>query len=128
MILPGGSETFAVKAAVGFRQLSLAAMLVNTNDGFVGADDYLTKPFSIRELIARVKVIFRRHEQQTTDSRKEFRFKNLIINYEKTDRCRTLFCSCSSIERYKTGLFHSFNFPVIKLTTFSCSCCPRPRI
>lgn len=27
-----------------------------------GADDYLTKPFSVREFIARVKVIFRRHE------------------------------------------------------------------
>lgn len=29
-----------------------------------GADDYLTKPFSIREFIARVKVIFRRNEEQ----------------------------------------------------------------
>jgi two-component system alkaline phosphatase synthesis response regulator PhoP len=28
-----------------------------------GADDYLTKPFSIREFIARVKVIFRRNEE-----------------------------------------------------------------
>ncbi len=28
----------------------------------VGADDYLTKPFSIRELVARVKAIFRRAE------------------------------------------------------------------
>ena len=28
----------------------------------VGADDYLTKPFSIRELVARVKAIFRRVE------------------------------------------------------------------
>jgi two-component system alkaline phosphatase synthesis response regulator PhoP len=27
-----------------------------------GADDYLTKPFSVREFIARVKVIFRRNE------------------------------------------------------------------
>ena len=29
----------------------------------VGADDYVTKPFSIRELLARVKAIFRRVEQ-----------------------------------------------------------------
>jgi DNA-binding response OmpR family regulator len=28
-----------------------------------GADDYLTKPFSIREFIARVKVIFRRNDE-----------------------------------------------------------------
>lgn len=30
-----------------------------------GADDYLTKPFSIREFVARVKVIFRRSEDQS---------------------------------------------------------------
>ena len=31
-----------------------------------GADDYLTKPFSVREFIARVKVIFRRKEDHDT--------------------------------------------------------------
>ena len=35
----------------------------------IGADDYLTKPFSIRELMARVKAIFRRVEQLNTQDR-----------------------------------------------------------
>jgi len=39
-----------------------------------GADDYLTKPFSIREFIARVKAIFRRVDILTRDKDKE---KNL---------------------------------------------------
>ena len=34
----------------------------------VGADDYLTKPFSLRELLARVKAIFRRIEALTPNS------------------------------------------------------------
>ncbi|MCW8849460.1 MAG: response regulator transcription factor [Melioribacteraceae bacterium] len=41
----------------------------------IGADDYLTKPFSIREFIARVKAIFRRVEaSQKTD------LENVVIN------------------------------------------------
>jgi DNA-binding response OmpR family regulator len=35
----------------------------------IGADDYVTKPFSIPELLARVKAIFRRVEELTNDAR-----------------------------------------------------------
>ena len=34
----------------------------------IGADDYLTKPFSVRELMARVKAIFRRVDSLKTDT------------------------------------------------------------
>ena len=50
-----------------------------------GADDYITKPFGIREFIARVKAIFRRakivQDQQTTNS--VLKFDNLGIDLEK---------------------------------------------
>jgi DNA-binding response OmpR family regulator len=37
----------------------------------MGADDYVTKPFSIRELMARVKAIFRRIDKLQTDGQPE---------------------------------------------------------
>ena len=51
----------------------------------VGADDYLTKPFSIREFIARVKAIFRRVEaiQKDTDEAGDISFGDLVIEVEK---------------------------------------------
>ncbi|MCF7804693.1 MAG: response regulator transcription factor [Candidatus Marinimicrobia bacterium] len=54
----------------------------------LGADDYLTKPFSIRELIARIKAIFRRidvSDQPPENGDKEpvLTFEELTIDLEK---------------------------------------------
>lgn len=54
----------------------------------IGADDYMTKPFSVREFIARVKAIFRRaryfdDEKQKSDTETLLSFDELSIDFEK---------------------------------------------
>lgn len=47
----------------------------------LGADDYITKPFSVRELVARIKAILRRTTMQLVE--KTFKFGNLTIDFGK---------------------------------------------
>ncbi|MEH7275097.1 response regulator transcription factor, partial [Neobacillus vireti] len=47
----------------------------------MGADDYITKPFRLRELLSRIKSVLRRyHKQQTTQPKNVIDIENIRIN------------------------------------------------
>jgi len=53
----------------------------------LGADDYVTKPFSIRELMARVKAVLRRASPQTAGA-EVYRFSDIEVNIRSNEVLR----------------------------------------
>ena len=52
---------------------------VNVVMGFeLGADDYITKPFRVKELLVRIESVLRRYNKETVDG--VFKVKNITIN------------------------------------------------
>jgi two-component system alkaline phosphatase synthesis response regulator PhoP len=69
----------------------------------LGADDYVTKPFSIRELLARVKAVLRRSQGPVKDSER-FAFGEVEVNVK----------SCQVSRKGKAVDFSSKEFDLLK--------------
>ncbi|MEM6398510.1 MAG: response regulator transcription factor [Bacteroidota bacterium] len=94
IMLPGMEGTEVCRKLRGKEINSPILMLSAKSEEFdkilgleLGADDYITKPFSIREFIARVKVIFRRMERERENRvaglGPVLRFGDLAIDIDK---------------------------------------------
>lgn len=84
LMLPGGSglDILAEMSAQGAQQPVLILSAKDSVDDKVlgleiGADDYLAKPFHLSELLARIKSIIRRNNQQGD---KSIQYKNVSLN------------------------------------------------
>ncbi len=53
-----------------------------------GADDYLTKPFNLEELLLRVKKLIQRTEKNPEEFREEFEFGNNKVNFRTFEATR----------------------------------------
>ena len=51
----------------------------------LGADDYVTKPFSLRELLARVKAVLRRVEDASPSTQNQITIGNLVVDFSTYD-------------------------------------------
>ena len=76
----------------------------------IGGDDYVTKPFSPRELLARVRAVLRRYQVQATlperdNSRRAFRFSGWELNL----RTRRLVSPDSTSVELSNGEFSLLN-------------------
>lgn len=94
VMLPGMEGTEICRRIRGKEIATPILMLTAKSEEFdkvlgleMGADDYITKPFSIREFIARVKALLRRAERQNTpavdDKAAVFTYGDLTIDLDK---------------------------------------------
>lgn len=92
IMLPGGEDGLSICRRLRAHSSIPVIMLTARGDEIdrivgieIGADDYLAKPFSPRELTARIRAVLRRSSGLEARPQNEVRAGHLIINYDRRD-------------------------------------------
>lgn len=67
-----------------------------------GADDYVIKPFSARELLARVEAVLRRSPERPSDVQR-LRLGNLVIHFDRAEVTEAGAC-CATLSQREMGI------------------------
>ena len=94
IMMPGRSGT---EVCADIRAISMTPVIILTAKGeeadrllgfALGADDYIVKPFSPREIVSRIRVIFRRiNSLETAQEKNELQIGNTRINLSRYEVC-----------------------------------------
>lgn len=95
LMLPGLSGIDVLRT-IRDEHLRTPVIVVSAKDGQrdrvhgldFGADDYVTKPFSIEELSARVRAVLRRTQDVAAQAKKQYRFPDLDVDFERQTALR----------------------------------------
>lgn len=74
----------------------------------IGADDYITKPFRVKELLSRIKAILRRTENKT-DKIEMLKCKDIVLNTAKLEGYKNGQDMALSMQEYKLLLLFMTN-------------------
>jgi len=87
-VLSGFEVCRILRARPSTRHLPIIMVTARTNEvdriaGLdMGADDYVTKPFSLRELSARVRAVLRRRHGPITDTESVYRGRQIVADFD----------------------------------------------
>ncbi|MFJ5623915.1 response regulator transcription factor [Peribacillus loiseleuriae] len=70
------STTPVIVISANNEQNSIVELLTN------GADDYITKPFNVKELLARISIQLRHASKSSVSNRDEIHYKNIRVNLD----------------------------------------------